>query len=393
LLTEEDLNRLERYIVEKNKLHNRYLHGWGVVCGLEVSCHPCEGFVTVKTGYALSPCGDDIAVCRDEAVDVCELLRRCREDTYRHWECDPAWPRPEPDCDQDQPWVLYICYDEKPSRGITALRGSSGPACCSRCSCGGSSACGCGCHEKSDYPMKSSYAPRQTRALPQCEPTITCEGYTFQLCKAPQPARGQNMGNQDLGKMIGRITECLKELAEWRQAVTALPAASPPSQLNALRENLLLLLERHGISNCDLYRSTLQPWVALPAIDPLLREVLQECVCLALLPPCPEPVEDNCVALATITVNCKEGCRIVRVCNWGHRRIVPTVPSFEYWFEPFLRKSKLADDLAAFCCEKPAQQAPEGPANIDNFRIPAPTPAFVFKQLQDLFKDFLKDMT
>jgi hypothetical protein len=115
-----------------------------------------------------------------------------------------------------------------------------------------------------------------------------------------------------------------------------------------------------------------------------------------LLPPCPEPVEDNCVPIATVTVNCKEGCRIVRVCNWGHRRIVPTVPSFEYWFEPFLRKSKLADDLATFCCEKPAQQDPARPAGIDpvdNFFTTAPTPSLVFKQLQDLFEDFLKDLS
>src|SRR3954471_15217075 len=83
LLTEEDLNRLERYIVEKNKLHNRYLHGWGVVCGLEVSCHPCQGFVTVTSGYALSPCGDDIVVCRDEAVNVCDLIKQCRGDQQR----------------------------------------------------------------------------------------------------------------------------------------------------------------------------------------------------------------------------------------------------------------------------------------------------------------------
>src|ERR1044071_10398524 len=74
LLTEADLNRLERYIVEKNKLHNRYLHGLGVVCGLEVLCHPCEGWVTVKSGYALSPCGDDIVVCNDAAVNVREFI-------------------------------------------------------------------------------------------------------------------------------------------------------------------------------------------------------------------------------------------------------------------------------------------------------------------------------
>src|SRR4051812_7846140 len=77
LLTDEDLNRLERYMIAKNKLHNRYLHGWGVACGLEVVCHQCQGWVTVTAGYALSPCGDDIVVCRDEAVNVGDLIKQC----------------------------------------------------------------------------------------------------------------------------------------------------------------------------------------------------------------------------------------------------------------------------------------------------------------------------
>ena len=41
LLTEDDLNRLDHYIVAKNRLHNRYLIGWGVACGLEVVCNVC----------------------------------------------------------------------------------------------------------------------------------------------------------------------------------------------------------------------------------------------------------------------------------------------------------------------------------------------------------------
>ena len=40
LLTEQDLNRLDQYIVAKNQLHNRYLVGHGVVCGLEVAVQP-----------------------------------------------------------------------------------------------------------------------------------------------------------------------------------------------------------------------------------------------------------------------------------------------------------------------------------------------------------------
>ena len=138
LLTDEDLNRLDHYIVEKNKLHNRYLHGWGVVCGLEVLCHPCHNLVTVKSGYALSPCGEDIVVCNDETVDVCALIQQCRPRDHRFPDCDsPRFSSSEECPEISEDWVLAICYDEKPSRGITALRGSSGAACCSRCSGGG----------------------------------------------------------------------------------------------------------------------------------------------------------------------------------------------------------------------------------------------------------------
>ena len=126
LLTEEDLNRLDHYIVEKNKLHNRYLHGWGVVCGLEVFCHPCEGQVTVTSGYALSPCGDDIVLCANDSVNVCDLIQRCRE--RERLDCEPPRPAATAECqDVQEQWVLTVCFTEKPSRGVTALRGSSEP--------------------------------------------------------------------------------------------------------------------------------------------------------------------------------------------------------------------------------------------------------------------------
>src|SRR5690606_38336087 len=56
LLSDDDLNRLQGYLIAKNRLHNRHLVGWGVACGLEVACNPCEpGSVIVRAGYALSP--------------------------------------------------------------------------------------------------------------------------------------------------------------------------------------------------------------------------------------------------------------------------------------------------------------------------------------------------
>jgi hypothetical protein len=118
--------------------------------------------------------------------------------------------------------------------------------------------------------------------------------------------------------------------------------------------------------HCDLYKRVLQPLQFQPGraagtIDnannqvgayftPLLNEAAQDCICSALLPPCPEPVEDNCVPLATLTVNCQSGCRIVRVCNWKKRQMVPTVPGLAYWFGGFLRTAGVAEFLAELCC-------------------------------------------
>jgi len=63
LLTEEDLQALSNYVVEKNRLHNRHFMGAGVVCGLNVTCHPCgEGKIIVHPGQAIDFCVKDIVL-------------------------------------------------------------------------------------------------------------------------------------------------------------------------------------------------------------------------------------------------------------------------------------------------------------------------------------------
>lgn len=358
LLTEEDLNRLENYIIGKNKLHNRYLHGWGVVCGLEVICHQCKGFVTVRSGYALSPCGDDIVVCRDEPVNVCDLINQCREEMQR-WDCDPAWPRPDPICgDKDEDWVLYLCYDEKTSRGITPLRGGSGGACCSRCSCGGSSGCGCGCHEKTNGNGNGCQKTAQPKTPPQCEPTITCEGYNFRLRKVPK------IKERDLGELVSRLKSCFLDLAKLQRSLEGLNTNQPLNDLVAIKGAMLEFLDGHSIYNCDLYQRILQLQLPPPNerinnrlmlavrtdFGVLLRELLRECICSALLPPCPGPADENCVPIATLTLNCKDGCRVIRICNWEGRRIVLGFPTLEYWFEALLIQSGLTESIVNSCC-------------------------------------------
>lgn len=47
LLTAEDLKLEQEYLREKQKRHNRYLHGFGVVFGLEVSVTGDQGVMSM----------------------------------------------------------------------------------------------------------------------------------------------------------------------------------------------------------------------------------------------------------------------------------------------------------------------------------------------------------
>src|SRR2546427_4104106 len=57
LLTADDMRAEQEYVREKRRRHNRLLHGWGVVCGLEVVLDPQAGprAVSICPGYALGP--------------------------------------------------------------------------------------------------------------------------------------------------------------------------------------------------------------------------------------------------------------------------------------------------------------------------------------------------
>src|SRR4051794_11097185 len=79
LLTEAELNSEQAYMLAKNRLHNRYLHGWGVVCGLAVVCSNCEGWVRINEGYALDPCGNDVIVCKARDFNLIEAIHKCIE--------------------------------------------------------------------------------------------------------------------------------------------------------------------------------------------------------------------------------------------------------------------------------------------------------------------------
>jgi hypothetical protein len=77
--TVSDCRKAFRPLVEDDDLefHNQHLHGWGVVCGLQVTCPPLDGAgnlarpheqVNVRDGYAIHPSGADIRVRTAEHV-------------------------------------------------------------------------------------------------------------------------------------------------------------------------------------------------------------------------------------------------------------------------------------------------------------------------------------
>jgi len=62
VLGEDDFNTEQNYFIQKHRLHNRHLHGWGVVNGLEVSVDK-SNVVHVAPGIAIDCAGNELLLC------------------------------------------------------------------------------------------------------------------------------------------------------------------------------------------------------------------------------------------------------------------------------------------------------------------------------------------
>jgi hypothetical protein len=77
LLTADDMNTERDYFLQKLRRHNRFMHGWGVVCGLSVTTAPTTATpwrVQIGSGYALGPYGDEIFVAEAVYFDLAACL-------------------------------------------------------------------------------------------------------------------------------------------------------------------------------------------------------------------------------------------------------------------------------------------------------------------------------
>src|SRR5947207_6873931 len=92
LLTDADLSLDQKYVVEKNKLYHRAIDGYGIACGLKVTCdHHCHGHVLIHEGFAVYCCGHDLGGCENTRFDVIGTLQKkgMLVGDERDDECEP----------------------------------------------------------------------------------------------------------------------------------------------------------------------------------------------------------------------------------------------------------------------------------------------------------------
>jgi hypothetical protein len=116
LVTAGDLTQDQNHQRAKRRLHNRLLHGWGIVCGLEVKKNARSDAplnVTICPGYALSPQGDEIHVPTELQFDLGQCIQGqgapCRS---------PCGPIVLGAVDPKKEFYIAIRYAECPSHPV-----------------------------------------------------------------------------------------------------------------------------------------------------------------------------------------------------------------------------------------------------------------------------------
>ena len=234
ILTDDDLKALVDWTTAKAALQ-RFKNGWGVACGLEVSCSHDnkKGYrVAVAPGYAVDCCGRDIVVCEPICYDF-----KCDK------AFDPCCPKPADDqvdlpggvtsppehglgCiprEELRAFELCITVDEKLQAGQRPLlRGS--------------------CQQTTDCQPTRIL---ETGKLYAREVTDPCaerhddreEKYRRALSKFIAKLRKQDTAKKLRDSVYGKlhsfcfVEECLCELAENDGTVVS-PHTSPPSSLD-----------------------------------------------------------------------------------------------------------------------------------------------------------------
>lgn len=403
LLTDDELNSEQAYQIAKDRLHNRYLHGFGVVCGLEVMCDGCDPeSVVIRPGYALGPCGEDILVPCPEPLDVIAAIESCKRKVE---DCDPFVRRPKDIDDVDEHWCITLAYDEQQVSPKAALRPVASSSCdCSEgrgcrggatCSCGTRPGCRCGsCTGKNGKQTANGAAhcdagPHTLYTAGKglvCEPTRVRESYRLgvveracatcdtSFAESQLATTGREIGAA-AGLMAGRLgtatllalaiyafvpyqklpasyrnpSQATSELRKGKRAVWDLyvdnPLGIPCPDLETVRS--IDVKDPEGTSGeFDTGWQVAHQQASLNVLTLVLR-YLWEYLCSRLQPPCPPDPCDDRLIIACVTVRDR---RVVDVCNFACRKRAGSFTARDHWLSLFGIKPLVLWLLERLCC-------------------------------------------
>jgi hypothetical protein len=105
-----DFRADQDYFLSHHRLHNRLMHGWGVVCGLNVVRHPNEDcaklWVVIRGGIAFDCCGRELIMAKDRAFELPLPTQDESDESY---------------ADTGRPFVLCLRYLEQDVEPVPLL--------------------------------------------------------------------------------------------------------------------------------------------------------------------------------------------------------------------------------------------------------------------------------
>jgi hypothetical protein len=377
VLTEVDLMALEGYAKTLHRMHNRYLHGWGIVCGLDLACENCGEGIVVNPGYALDPCGRDVVVPTAQQVPVGTLIADClAAERAAIPACEPPTTGPPRGCDTDQHWCLTLRYTEVPMRPVTPLAGTSTSTTRSTCSCGGNDSagnCGCGggtpatgwsctCGQGGSRSTQACGCTQYVTAPnlpPGCEPTRVAESFELGVCRCDGACC--SLDSALAGTLPMQLAACVTTI---RDVLTRRISAGQQRAMLDATFNQVSNAEQTRAGMCQLYdgvlslyqsnpcRTTCQLPTELQQIDfspqangetnllynqrltsgtqtlvMLVVAYLRDCICRALNPPCPVACDER-IVLGCFTYS---DAQVTQICNLECRRYAGSFVSRQYW--------------------------------------------------------------
>jgi len=129
LLTADDMSAEQQYVLQKDRNHVRNLHGWGVVCGMEVVASATETSpwrVRVCPGHVVTPQGCEIQLAELATLDLATGAQTAVDPCAGAWPCPPTGAMPGGKPGQVIQVYVAIRYAECPSRPERVLPAGCG---------------------------------------------------------------------------------------------------------------------------------------------------------------------------------------------------------------------------------------------------------------------------